>query len=73
MQQQQKQKSILFLIFMVSIRKFPIIFCSQCLQKKSKISGGRIWDFEKYENSQKTKNERMKQKQKVKTKSKNKE
>jgi len=49
-----------------SIRKFPIIFCSQCLQKKSKISGGRIWDFEKYENSQKTKNERMKQKQKMK-------
>jgi len=48
MQQQQKQKSILFLIFMVSIRKFPIIFCSLRSQKKSKISG-RIWNFQGYQ------------------------
>ena len=35
------------------IRKFPLFVRYRSL--KSKISGGGIWDFEKYENSQKIK------------------
>jgi len=46
-------KRILDMRILGPIRKFPLFVRYRSL--KSKISGGGIWDFEKYENSQKIK------------------